>query len=64
MSARTARRRRIQAKNGYRHLAKIGRGNNNRPIFHVASLDKQQQREAAFRERRAAMQSRKAFKKG
>ena len=33
MSARTARRRRKQAVMGYRHMARIGRGNDNRPIF-------------------------------
>ncbi len=44
MSARTAARRRRQAVNGYRHLARIGRGNNNRPIIRTKSAEKQQAR--------------------
>jgi hypothetical protein len=61
--ARTARRRRIQSKMGYRHLARIGRGNNNRPYFSHHSKDTLDKREARARERRLALQARKGRKK-
>jgi hypothetical protein len=63
MSARTAARRRRQAVGGYRHLAKIGRGNNNRPIYHKKSESKLTQHEQRLRERQKAMQMRMAFRK-
>lgn len=59
MSARTATRRRRQAVLGYSHLALIGRGNNNRPIFHKKSIEKLTRREQILRERRQEMQQRK-----
>lgn len=62
--ARTARRRRIQARNGWRHIARIGRGNNNRPHYSKHSVETYQKREAAARERRLTIQLRKGRKKG
>lgn len=59
MSARTAARRRRQAVSGYRHLARIGHGNNNRPIIKKRSVEKQARHEARLRERMKAMASRK-----
>lgn len=57
--ARTARRRRLQARNGWRHLARIGRGNNNRPYFSKHTVETYQKREAAARERRLLIAARK-----
>jgi hypothetical protein len=63
MSARTAARRRRQAVLGYSHIARIGRGNNNRPIFRKKSIAKQQRHEQMLRERQREMQTRAAKKK-
>lgn len=60
MSARTAARRRRQAVSGYRHLARIGHGGNNRPIFHKRSTDKQARHEVQLRERMKAMAARRS----
>lgn len=62
-AARTARRRRRQHAIGFRHLALIGHGPNNRPIYHRASLGSVS--EAIARERWLASQEakRKAKKK-
>ena len=51
--ARTAARRRRQAVAGFKHMARIGRGNNNRPKFSHHSIETLNRREAAYRERRA-----------
>lgn len=59
MSARTAARRRRQAVGGYRHLARIGKGNNNRPIFHKRSAEKLTRKEQALRTRLKELQQRK-----
>lgn len=63
MSARTAARRRRQAVQNYNHLARIGRGNNNRPIYHKRSVATLTQREAAFRERQKQLAARKGKKR-
>ena len=62
MSARTAARRRRQAVQGYNHLAFIGRGNNNRPIYHKKSVSKLTRREAAYRLRMKLFMARKKGK--
>jgi hypothetical protein len=49
----TAKRRRRQAVNAFSHMARIGRGNNNRPHFARHSIETLDRREAKFRERRA-----------
>ena len=61
--ARTARRRRLQAVNNYRHMAHIGRGNNNRPYYSKLDLGVSQKREAQKREKYLNMQARRARKK-
>lgn len=55
--ARTARRRRCQAVNGYRHLALLGRGNNNRSIIrtHTAEVYQRREREKVEKQRMIAM---------
>lgn len=63
MSARTARRRRSQAVGGYRHLARIGKGNNNRPIYHKRDVSTLTKREQELRQRMRDMAARKSFKK-
>ena len=63
MSARTAARRRKQAVQGYNHLARIGRGNNNRPIYRVKSQEKQQARLRALVEKQRAISARKGRRK-
>lgn len=63
MSARTAARRRRQAVNGYRHLALIGRGNNNRPIIRTKSHEKQQARLAALIQKQRDIAMRKGQRK-
>lgn len=62
MSARTAARRRRQAVNNYNHLALIGRGNNNRPVYHKTSADKQARKLQALVRKQREMQSRKGRK--
>lgn len=57
--AATAKRRRRQAVQGYNHLAFIGRGNNNRPIYHKRSVSKLTKREQLYRERLKQLQARK-----
>jgi hypothetical protein len=57
--ARTARRRRLQAVMGYRHMAHIGRGNNNRPYYSKMDAGVSQRREAQKREKQLMMQLRK-----
>lgn len=49
--AATAKRRRKQAVMGFRQMARIGRGNNNRPYYSKHSVDTLERREAQFRER-------------
>lgn len=61
--ARTARRRRLQAIQGYRHMARLGHGNNNRPIYHKRSESKLQRKEAQLRERMKQMALRKGMRK-
>jgi hypothetical protein len=56
--ASTAKRRRRQAVLGYRHLAHIGRGNNNRPYYYHRSKDILERREARARERLKALAAR------
>jgi hypothetical protein len=65
MSARTARRRRKQAVQNYNHLARLGRRGKgtSRPIYAHSSVAVLEHREALFRERRSAMQSRMALRK-
>lgn len=63
MSASTAKRRRRQAVNGYRHLAKIGKGNNNRPVYGKRSLSKLARKEAAYRAKQKQIAARRAFAK-
>lgn len=53
--ARTARRRRIQARNKFRHMAKIGRGNNNRPIYSMHTKDYYERKETHARDVRVRM---------
>lgn len=60
--ARTARRRRLQAVQGYRHMARIGRGNNNRPYYTRHTKEYYERHEAMTRETRIAMQGRKKKK--
>lgn len=62
MSARTAARRRRQAVNNYNHLARIGKGGNNRPIYRKRSSTTLAKREAEFRERQKLMALRKGRK--
>ena len=62
MSAQTAKRRRRQAALGYNHLARIGRGNNNRPIYHKKSITKLTRREQAYRLRLKQFMARKKGK--
>lgn len=52
--ARTARRRRVQAKNGYNHLAKLGR-----PIYSKPSASKQTKRLQKQLEKQRLMAARK-----
>jgi hypothetical protein len=61
--ARTARRRRLQAVNNYRHMAHIGRGNNNRPYYSKPTLETSRRREAQLREKRLNMEARRAKRK-
>lgn len=63
MSARTAARRRRQAVNSYRHLARIGHGNNNRPIIRNKSAEKQQRRLQEIIEKQRVMAMRKGMSK-
>lgn len=63
MSARTAARRRRQAVQGYNHLARIGRGNNNRPIYSIKSADKQTARLKALIEKQKMIAMRKGMSK-
>jgi hypothetical protein len=44
---------------GYRHLAKIGHGTNNRPIYHRRSAEKLTKHEQRLRERLKMMMARK-----
>lgn len=60
--ARTARRRRKQAVNRFRHLARIGRGNNNRTIYATHTKETYERRAAQAREKRLAMVARKGRK--
>lgn len=48
---------------GYRHLARIGHGNNNRPIYHKKSAEKLTKHEAMLRERIKMMAARKVRRK-
>lgn len=57
--ARTARRRRVQAKNGYNHLAKLGR-----PIYSKPSAGKMAKRLARVIEKQRKIQARKGAKGG
>jgi hypothetical protein len=58
MSARTARRRRVQMANNFRHLAKLGR-----PIYPGrVSAETSQRREMAYRERLKKIHARKRKK--
>ena len=57
--AATAKRRRRQAVMGYRHLARLGRGNNNRSYFPHHTRETLERRAAEAAEKRIAMQSRK-----
>ena len=61
--ARTARRRRKQAVNRFRHLARIGRGNNNRTVYSTHTIETNQKREAQARERRLNIAARKSRRK-
>jgi hypothetical protein len=61
--ARTARRRRKQAVDHFRHMAKIGRGNNNRPIYSTHSSEYYKKHEAMLLERQKAMAARKGKKR-
>lgn len=55
----TAKRRRRQAVIGFRQLAHLGHGNNNRPYFSKHTTETLERREARFRERQKMMQVRK-----
>ena len=57
--ARTARRRRLQAVKNFRHMAHIGRGNNNRPYYSKQDAGVSQRREAQKREKQLMIQLRK-----
>lgn len=63
MSARTAARRRRQSVMNYRHLAKIGRGNNNRPIIRKKSAETLTKHEQRLRERMKMMMARKVSRR-
>lgn len=56
--ARTARRRRKQATNKFRHMALIGRGNNNRSVYSVHSKEYYERHQAAVIATQRAMQQR------
>jgi hypothetical protein len=49
----------LQAVMGYRHMAHIGRGNNNRPYYSKMDAGVSQRREAQKREKQLMMQLRK-----
>jgi hypothetical protein len=59
----TAKRRRRQALNGYRHLARIGRGNNNRSIIRKPDAAKAARRQQQLVERQREMMQRKGRKR-
>lgn len=54
----TAKRRRRQAVMGFRQIARIGRGNNNRPFFSKHSEEILQRREESYRTRQRTLQQR------
>ena len=58
--ASTAKRRRRQAVNNFRHMAVIGHGNNNRPLYAKRSLSTLERREKRYRERQGAYRARQA----
>lgn len=58
-AAATAKRRRRQAVMGYRHLAKLGRPGNSRPIYHKKSTDTLNRRQRLLDDKRKAMMARK-----
>jgi len=60
--ASTAKRRRRQAVNGYRHLAKLGRPGNSRPVFKKKSLDKLNTKAARLAQRRKELEARKGMR--
>ena len=62
-AARTARRRRKQHAIGFRHLARIGHGPNNRPIYRRTQLLSVSEAIARERAQAAAEARRKAKKK-
>ena len=59
----TAKRRRRQAVNNFRHIAHIGRGNNNRPYYSKPDIATSQKREVQKREKMLNMQARRARRK-
>ena len=61
--ARTARRRRRQAVNRFRHMAMIGRGNNNRTVYTTHTTETYEKRAAQARERRLNIAARKSRRK-
>lgn len=58
----TAKRRRRQARNRYQHLARIGRGNNNRPFYSMHSKEYYERKEQRLLGTLRAMTSRKKKK--
>lgn len=62
-AAATAKRRRRQAVMGYRHLARLGKPGNSRPIFKKKSSDTLSRHQARLDEKRKAMMARKANSK-
>jgi hypothetical protein len=61
--ARTARRRRKQAVGRFRHMALVGRGNNNRSVYASHTVETYDKREAQAREKRAMLAARKSRRK-
>lgn len=57
--ASTAKRRRRQAVLGWRYMARIGRGNNNRPFYSTHSAEVMKKREADKVERQKLIMARK-----
>jgi hypothetical protein len=49
--------------NRFRHLARIGRGNNNRTIYATHTKETYEKREAQARERRLTLAARKSRRK-
>lgn len=58
-AAATAKRRRRQAVMGYRHLARLGKPGNSRPIYRKRSVESASRHEQRLAEKRKAIMMRK-----